>query len=89
MAVVFSLKDHAFWVKPEETRPAPKEIDWECPCLNSMKKSPCGEIFKQAFECYVNSDPDTKGAACTAQFTAFRGCLEEHKDYFAEVEKTN
>ncbi|MDP2434641.1 MAG: hypothetical protein Q8P67_02755 [archaeon] len=82
-----TTQDHVFWATAEATRPLPREIDWECPCLNSMKKSPCGSIFKGAFECYVNSDPDTKAAACSPHFSAFRTCLDTHQDYFAKIAK--
>jgi hypothetical protein len=31
------------------------EINWDCPCIASMVKPPCGEVFKEAFSCFVYS----------------------------------
>jgi len=85
--VKFSPQGPVFRVKPEQTRKKPKEIDWDCPCLDSMKKSPCGENFKAAFSCYVNSDAEMKGSDCFEDMKQFRLCVEKHREYYEAMAK--
>jgi mitochondrial intermembrane space import and assembly protein 40 len=36
------------------------EINWDCPCIAPMVKPPCGEVFKEAFSCFVHSTEGTR-----------------------------
>jgi hypothetical protein len=82
-------KDVVFWVNKADTRKVAKEIDWECPCLDSMKNSPCGAQFKDAFSCYVNSDTEVKGSDCFQFMHTFRKCVMRHKDYYEALDEHN
>jgi intermembrane space import and assembly protein 40 len=62
------------------------EIDWDCPCLGNMVKPPCGDIFKEAFTCFVKSKQEPKGAECVQQFRAMTECFQKHPDIYGERE---
>lgn len=58
------------------------EIDWDCPCLGPMTKPPCGDVFKTAFSCFVNSESEIKGSECIEQFKAMRECVGQHPEVY-------
>jgi hypothetical protein len=45
------------------------EIDWDCPCIRSMTEGPCGQMFKNAFECFVRSETTPKVCGATRRAT--------------------
>ena len=69
-----------YWVTPEETV-APlekKAIDWDCPCLDKIRESPCFPAFRAAMEC-IDKDPDTgDSGSCQAELHTLDSCLQEH-----------
>lgn len=60
------------------------EINWDCPCLKSALEPPCGEFFKLAFECFVKSKAEPKGAECHEKFIAMQKCYSENEDKYNE-----
>lgn len=61
------------------------EIDWNCPCLKSALEPPCGEAFKEAFECFVKSKTDPKGMDCEASFTKLQNCFAENANHYDKI----
>ncbi|KAI8927113.1 hypothetical protein BC831DRAFT_453964 [Entophlyctis helioformis] len=63
------------------------EINWDCPCIAPMVQPPCGEVFKEAFSCFVYSQETPKGIDCVEQFRSMQSCFREHPDiYGAELD---
>eukprot|EP00049_Salpingoeca_infusionum_P000028 m.36565 g.36565 ORF g.36565 m.36565 type:complete len:144 (-) comp10025_c0_seq1:251-682(-) len=58
------------------------DINWDCPCLGGMTEGPCGELFKEAFSCFVYSQAEDKGSDCVEQFQAMHECLRENMDFY-------
>uniref|UniRef100_A0A0A9DNT6 Mitochondrial intermembrane space import and assembly protein 40 homolog n=1 Tax=Arundo donax TaxID=35708 RepID=A0A0A9DNT6_ARUDO len=54
----------------------------ECPCLDDLKKGPCGSQFIHAFSCYLKSTKEEKGSDCVNPFIAFQNCIKENKETF-------
>ncbi|KAL6634811.1 hypothetical protein ACP70R_027482 [Stipagrostis hirtigluma subsp. patula] len=54
----------------------------ECPCLDELKKGPCGSQFIDAFSCYLKSTKEEKGSDCVNPFIAFQNCIKENKEAF-------
>ncbi|XP_062222646.1 mitochondrial intermembrane space import and assembly protein 40 homolog [Phragmites australis] len=54
----------------------------ECPCLDDLKKSPCGSQFIYAFSCYLKSTKEEKGSDCVNPFIALQNCIKENKEAF-------
>eukprot|EP00127_Corallochytrium_limacisporum_P002408 Clim_evm49s119 gene=Clim_evmTU49s119 len=57
-------------------------IDWDCPCLQGMAHGPCGEEFRSAFGCFVNSEEDPKGADCVDYFRSMQECMANFPEYY-------
>lgn len=71
--------------KPEEAfNEETGEINWDCPCIAPMVKPPCGEIFKEAFACFVYSKEEPKGVDCVEQFRAMQECFRMHPDIYGD-----
>lgn len=69
--------------------PETGEINWDCPCLASALKPPCGEFFKAAFQCFVDSKTEPKGEDCLEQFIAMQDCFKSHPElYQKELDAT-
>ena len=66
----------------EAYNPETGEINWDCPCLGNMTQPPCGDTFKVAFSCFVNSTAEPKGMDCVEQFKAMQECFKEHPDIY-------
>jgi mitochondrial intermembrane space import and assembly protein 40 len=62
------------------------EINWDCPCLKSALEPPCGEYFKAAFTCFVNSKTEPKGLDCREVFSEMQRCFQEHPEKYAHEE---
>lgn len=58
------------------------EINWDCPCLKSALEPPCGDVFKEAFSCFVKSKTDPKGLDCNVQFLAMQKCYAENEEIY-------
>ncbi|XP_062217475.1 mitochondrial intermembrane space import and assembly protein 40 homolog [Phragmites australis] len=54
----------------------------ECPCLDDLKKGPCGDQFIDAFSCYLKSTKEEKGSDCVNPFIALQNCIKENKEAF-------
>ncbi|TIA85241.1 hypothetical protein E3P99_04045 [Wallemia hederae] len=64
--------------------PETGEINWDCPCLGGMAYGPCGEEFKTAFSCFVNSDADPKGIDCVDAFKGMQDCFRSHPEHYSD-----
>lgn len=58
------------------------EIDWDCPCLKGALEPPCGETFKEAFGCFVNSKTDPKGSDCVEAFESMQRCFKKYPEIY-------
>jgi mitochondrial intermembrane space import and assembly protein 40 len=58
------------------------EINWDCPCLKSALAPPCGELFKEAFSCFVASKAEPKGSDCLEQFSKMQECFRAHPEIY-------
>eukprot|EP00053_Salpingoeca_punica_P001590 m.34148 g.34148 ORF g.34148 m.34148 type:complete len:135 (+) comp11108_c0_seq1:157-561(+) len=58
------------------------EIDWDCPCLQGMASTVCGEDFKAAFSCFVNSKSEVKGSECIEYFGKLHECMAANVDKY-------
>ena len=63
--------------------PETGEINWDCPCLEKAIQPPCGEYFKAAFSCFVNSKTEPKGEECFEKFVAMNECFFAHPEVYA------
>ncbi|CAL5056944.1 unnamed protein product [Urochloa decumbens] len=54
----------------------------ECPCLDDLKRGPCGSQFIDAFSCYLKSTKEEKGSDCVDPFVALQNCIRENKEAF-------
>ncbi|CAN6245258.1 unnamed protein product [Urochloa humidicola] len=54
----------------------------ECPCLDDLKRGPCGSQFIDAFLCYLKSNKEEKGSDCVDPFIALQNCIKENKEAF-------
>lgn len=52
--------------------PITKTINWECPCLGNGPKGPCGELFKEAFKCFVKNQEAPK--KCQSKINLMQTC---------------
>ena len=77
----------------QETRPQSAvdpetgEINWDCPCLASALKPPCGGFFRVAFECFVKSQSEPKGSECVDAFREMSDCIRAHPETYGEPEE--
>lgn len=58
------------------------EINWDCPCLKSALAPPCGDLFKEAFSCFVASKAEPKGSDCLEQFSRMQECFRAHPEVY-------
>lgn len=68
--------------KEEAYNPETGEINWDCPCIAGMTKPPCGEMFKEAFSCFVYSETEPKGSDCVEQFRAMQDCFQRYPEIY-------
>lgn len=47
-----------------------------------MTEGPCGEVFKEAFSCFVYSKEEPKGADCLEQFSKMHECMVANIDHY-------
>ncbi|TVU03010.1 hypothetical protein EJB05_51474 [Eragrostis curvula] len=66
----------------EESIDAKVQKALECPCLDDLKKGPCGSPFIDAFSCYLKSTKEEKGSDCVNPFIALQNCIKENKEAF-------
>merc|ERR1711865_55374 len=55
---------------------------FECPCVQTLVKGPCGTEFKTAYLCFINSNEEQKGMDCVDLFIAMQDCFKEHPETF-------
>ncbi|RKP20113.1 mitochondrial intermembrane space import and assembly protein 40-like protein [Rozella allomycis CSF55] len=63
------------------------EINWDCPCLAEAIKPPCGEFFKSAFSCFVNSKSEPQGQDCIDHFMAMKECYQSYPEIYLKDEE--
>jgi len=66
----------------EESIDVKVEKALECPCLDDLKRGPCGSQFIDAFSCYLKSTKEEKGSDCVDPFIALQNCIGENKEAF-------
>lgn len=62
------------------------EINWDCPCLKAALEPPCGQYFKAAFSCFVNSKTEPKGLDCREEFSEMQKCFQAHPEKYGAEE---
>jgi intermembrane space import and assembly protein 40 len=79
--------------KSEDAITESGEINWDCPCLKEALEPPCGQFFKEAFNCFYKSTAEPKGSECTPLFEAMQRCFEENREHYivkyGEISKEN
>jgi hypothetical protein len=58
------------------------EINWDCPCLKDAIAPPCGDYFKAAFSCFVQSETVPRGEDCLDAFMAMHQCYQAHPEIY-------
>jgi hypothetical protein len=67
--------DTVMWVQADETRPT---IDWDCPCVASIKEGSCGQQVMAAMDCLMaNRD-------CPDKFIQMNECMLQFPTEYAE-----
>lgn len=56
----------------------------KCPCLDELKKGPCGSQFIDAFSCYLKSTKEEKGSDCVNPFIALQNCIKANQEAFTK-----
>jgi hypothetical protein len=51
--------------------------EYDCPLCAKYLSGPCGQVFREWYEC-TNQNPSDYAQACKPQFVTFSACLEEH-----------
>ena len=59
----------------------------ECPCVEGLKTSSCGEGFVEALSCVRRAEESERGAACVEPFVALHACMVKHPEEFEEFTK--
>nr|GEW32746.1 mitochondrial intermembrane space import and assembly protein 40 homolog [Tanacetum cinerariifolium] len=54
----------------------------ECPCIQNLKKGPCGPQFTDAFKCFLMSTAEEKGSDCVQPFVALQKCIQTNPNAF-------
>uniref|UniRef100_A0A6G3MNC9 Mitochondrial intermembrane space import and assembly protein 40 (Trinotate prediction) n=1 Tax=Henneguya salminicola TaxID=69463 RepID=A0A6G3MNC9_HENSL len=62
-------------------------INWDCPCLGNLPTSICGEPFKLALNCLINSKTDPVGLDCIDLFEKINSCFKEHPELLSDETK--
>jgi intermembrane space import and assembly protein 40 len=62
--------------------PKTGKINWECQCMGNNPKGPCGELFKKAFECFVNNQEFPE--KCTTEMQIMQNCQEKYSKMYGE-----
>ncbi|KAF1741610.1 hypothetical protein MXB_379 [Myxobolus squamalis] len=60
-------------------------INWDCPCLGGIPQSVCGEVFKPALLCLINSKTDPVGLDCMKLFEKINECFNEHPEILSDT----
>ncbi|KAL8157754.1 mitochondrial intermembrane space import and assembly protein 40 homolog [Apium graveolens] len=56
----------------------------ECPCLDDLRKGPCGSQFSGAFLCFLKSTAEEKGSDCVHPFVALQNCIKANPGAFSK-----
>ena len=59
----------------------------ECPCVQGLKESSCGEGFRNALTCFITAPEEERGSACAEQFVELHQCMVKHAAEFEEFTK--
>jgi len=57
----------------------------QCESVQDVLKSSCGGEFRAAFECYVTSRSEPKGADCVGSFLSLQKCMKGKEGEFREL----
>lgn len=67
----------------EAIDPITGNINWDCPCMGDNPKGACGELFKDAFKCFVKNydkENDTElPFQCKEYFEKMFQCQQNHQ----------
>ncbi|KAK9935793.1 hypothetical protein M0R45_022877 [Rubus argutus] len=55
----------------------------ECPCIDDLRKGPCGLQFSKAFVCYLKSTVEEKGSDCVHPFVTLQNCIKANPGAFS------
>jgi intermembrane space import and assembly protein 40 len=59
----------------------------ECPCVEGLKTSSCGDGFVEALSCFMRAEEHERGSKCVEQFVALHACMVANADEFEEFTK--
>ena len=59
----------------------------DCPCVQGLKESSCGEGFRNALTCFITAPEEERGSACAEQFVELHQCMVKHAEEFEEFTK--
>lgn len=63
------------------------KINWNCKCLESALQPPCGYAFREAFQCFVESQTEPKGMDCEKPFLLLQKCFSENAAHYDSILK--
>lgn len=55
-----------------------EQIDWNSPPLKKMTNGNCGNEFKDAFQCFIQSKHNERGSDCIDTFNKIQNCLAKY-----------
>ncbi|KAF6004334.1 hypothetical protein CCYA_CCYA02G0784 [Cyanidiococcus yangmingshanensis] len=53
-----------------------------CPCIDSLKRGPCGDSFIAAYRCFLESESEPRGSDCYDAFQRMQDCMLAHPDEY-------
>ena len=59
----------------------------ECPCVEGLKTSSCGDGFVEALSCFMRAEEHERGSKCVEQFVTLHACMVANADEFEEFTK--
>lgn len=71
----------------EAIDPVTGEINWNCPCMGNNTQGPCGELFKNAFKCFISNRDNLE--ICTDKFTKMNKCQAKYPLIYNDEKEEN
>tara|TARA_B110000977_G_scaffold201709_1_gene297926 strand:- start:5347 stop:5670 length:324 start_codon:yes stop_codon:yes gene_type:complete len=59
----------------------------DCPCVEGLKTSSCGDGFVEALSCFMRADEADRGSVCADHFVQLHACMVKHASDFEEFTK--
>ena len=82
-----TLTDKSISCEGAESKEEAIKAALECPCVEGLKTSSCGEGFVEALSCFMRAEESERGAACVEPFVALHACMVKHPEEFEEFTK--